>query len=119
MLFNKFWLQGLNCSSRGEVERLCGFQVSEREDVCSIAGERRLEFVSDEALALETGTVMTAVEGRRQTLLRINVKKAVALFEWICAASHAVGWECEAEWPTVPSGFHSVGSLEKNLLVFK
>ena len=58
-------------------------------------------------------------EGWRQTLLRIIVKKAMALFELIGAASHTVGWKCEAEGPTVPIGFHCIGSLEENLSVFQ
>ena len=43
----------------------------------------------------------------------------MALFEWISAATHTVGWKCEAEWPTVPIGFHCIGSLEENLPVLQ
>ena len=43
----------------------------------------------------------------------------MALLEWIGAASHTAGWKCEAEWPSVSIGFHSVRSLEENLSVLE
>ena len=51
--------------------------------------------------------------------MRVNVKKAMALFEWIGAASHTVVWKRKAERPTVPIGFHCVRSLEENLPVLQ
>lgn len=52
-------------------------------------------------------------------MLRIEVEKAMTLLEWIGAASHTAGWKREAEWPTVPIGFHFVRSLEENLFVLQ
>lgn len=43
----------------------------------------------------------------------------MALLEWIGAASHTASWKCEAEWPTVSIGFHSVRSFEENLSVLQ
>lgn len=51
--------------------------------------------------------------------MRIDVEKAMALLEWIGAASHTAGWECEGEWPTVPIGFQFIRSLEENLSVLQ
>ena len=51
-------------------------------------------------------------------MLRVDVKKTMALFEWIGPTSDTLGWKCEAEWPTVPIGFHRIWALEENLSVF-
>ncbi len=53
-LFNEIWLERFDVSGRGEVERLCGFQVSRGEDLRSIADEGRFKFVSDEAFGCPT-----------------------------------------------------------------
>lgn len=51
--------------------------------------------------------------------MRIDVEKAMALFEWIGAASYTARWEREAEWPAVPIGFHLVRPLEKYLSILQ
>ena len=43
----------------------------------------------------------------------------MALLEWIGAASHTAGWECEAERPSVSIGFHGIRSLEEDLSVLE
>ena len=117
--FDKIRFDRFDVSGGGEVENLFGFQVSQGKNLCSIAEKGRFEFVSDEALASPTEAVVFIGEGGRQTLLRIHVEKAMALLEWIGAASHTAGWECEAEGPTVPIGFHFIGPFEENLLVLE
>ena len=111
--------QGLNFSGCGEVERLCRFQVAQGEDLRPATDERGFELVPDEALPMPTEGMVVTGEGGRQTLLGIDVEKAVALFEWIGAASHAVGRKRKGEWPAVPIGFHFIRSLKKDLPVLE
>ena len=63
--FDEIRFDGFDVSSRGEVERLFGFEVSQGEDLRSVAGEGRLEFVFDEALASPTEGVVLIGEGGR------------------------------------------------------
>ena len=115
---DKIWVEGLDVSSRGEVERLFQFEVSRGEHFRSTPNEGRFEFVFDEAFARPTERDMVTGERWRQTLSRVDVKEAIALFEWIRSASRTVAWKCEAEWETVSIGFHSIRSLEEDLSVF-
>ena len=62
-LFDKIQFKSFDVSGRSEVELLFGFQVSQREDLRSVADEGRFKFVSDEALASPTEGVVFASEG--------------------------------------------------------
>ena len=64
-LFDEVRVEGFDVSGRGEFKRLFSFQISEGEEIHSIADEGRFEFVFDEGLGLPTkGRVITG-EGRR------------------------------------------------------
>ena len=52
-------------------------------------------------------------------MLKIDVKKAMTLLEWIGAASEAASWQGEGEWPAVAIRFHCVGTLEEDLSVLE
>lgn len=62
-LFDKIQFKGFDVSGRSEVERLFGFQVSQGENLRSVADEGRFEFVFDEALASPTEGVVFVREG--------------------------------------------------------
>lgn len=64
-LLDEIRFNDFNVSGRDEIERLFGFQVTQGEDLRSVANEGRFEFVLDEALTPPTEGVVVIGEGGR------------------------------------------------------
>ena len=61
--FDKFRIHDFDDSGRGEVERLCSFQVSQGKELRPVAKEEGFKFVLDKALTPPSEELFSTDEG--------------------------------------------------------